>query len=76
MESTDSNQTNKTARLIRLNCRRSVTISTRSRRLSTPKRWKLHHDKHHQAYVDNLNKALAEHVDLHGKTLAELLAQS
>jgi Fe-Mn family superoxide dismutase len=35
----------------------------------------IHHDKHHQAYVDNLNKALAEHVDLHGKTLAELLAQ-
>jgi len=35
---------------------------------------KLHHDKHHQAYVDNLNKALAEHTDLHGKTLSELLA--
>jgi Fe-Mn family superoxide dismutase len=35
----------------------------------------LHHDKHHQAYVDNLNKAIADHADLHGKTLAELLAQ-
>ena len=35
----------------------------------------LHHGKHHQAYVDNLNKALADHADLHDKTLIELLAQ-
>jgi Fe-Mn family superoxide dismutase len=35
----------------------------------------LHHDKHHQAYVDNLNKALADHPDLHGNTLEELLAK-
>jgi len=35
---------------------------------------KLHHDKHHQAYVDNLNKAVAEHTDLHEKTLSELLS--
>jgi len=35
---------------------------------------KLHHDKHHQAYVDNLNKALAEHKDLQEKTLPELLS--
>lgn len=34
---------------------------------------KLHHDKHHQAYVDNLNKAVEPHADLHGKTLSELL---
>ena len=34
---------------------------------------KLHHDKHHQAYVDNLNKAVADQTDLHGKTLSELL---
>jgi Fe-Mn family superoxide dismutase len=34
----------------------------------------LHHDKHHQAYVDNLNKALADHTDLHEKTLGELLS--
>lgn len=32
-----------------------------------------HHDKHLQAYVDNLNKALEEHPELHGKTLIELL---
>lgn len=33
----------------------------------------IHHDKHHQAYVDNLNKALAG-SDGEGKTLEELLA--
>jgi Fe-Mn family superoxide dismutase len=35
---------------------------------------KIHHGKHHQAYVDNLNKALAAHPDLHKKPLTELLA--
>ncbi len=34
---------------------------------------KLHHDKHHQAYVDNLNKAVEPKTDLHDKTLSELL---
>lgn len=34
----------------------------------------LHHDKHHQAYVDNLNKAIESHKDLHGKTLSEILS--
>ena len=34
---------------------------------------KLHHDKHHQAYVDNLNKAVEAQTDLQGKTLGELL---
>jgi len=33
----------------------------------------IHHDKHHQAYVDNLNKALAG-TDAEGKTLEELMA--
>jgi Fe-Mn family superoxide dismutase len=33
----------------------------------------IHHDKHHQAYVDNLNKAL-EGSDGEGKTLEELMA--
>jgi Fe-Mn family superoxide dismutase len=32
----------------------------------------IHHDKHHQAYVDNLNKALAG-SDGEGKTLEELM---
>src|SRR5437764_14629929 len=36
---------------------------------------KIHHDKHHQAYVDNLNKAIAgtEHEN---KSLEELIASA
>ena len=33
----------------------------------------IHHDKHHQAYVDNLNKALAG-TDGEGKTLEDLMS--
>src|SRR6266849_4269513 len=33
----------------------------------------IHHDKHHQAYITNLNKALAEHEDLGRKTAEELV---
>ena len=33
----------------------------------------IHHDKHHQAYVNNLNAALDKHPDLHKKSLEELL---
>jgi Fe-Mn family superoxide dismutase len=33
-----------------------------------------HHDKHHAAYVANLNKALESAPELSGKTLEELLA--
>jgi Fe-Mn family superoxide dismutase len=33
----------------------------------------IHHDKHHQAYVDNLNKALEGHPELQDKNLSELL---
>jgi Fe-Mn family superoxide dismutase len=33
----------------------------------------LHHDKHHQAYVNNLNSAVAGHPDLAGKTVFELV---
>ncbi len=33
----------------------------------------LHHDKHHQAYVNNLNAAVAAHPELAGKTLEELI---
>ncbi|NNJ09925.1 superoxide dismutase [Chloroflexales bacterium ZM16-3] len=32
-----------------------------------------HHDNHHNAYVTNLNNALAKHPNLAGKSLAELL---
>jgi Fe-Mn family superoxide dismutase len=33
----------------------------------------IHHDKHHQAYVNNLNKALEGYEDLQSKTVLELL---
>lgn len=33
----------------------------------------IHHGKHHQAYVDNLNKALAPHSDLQKRTLEQLI---
>jgi superoxide dismutase, Fe-Mn family len=33
----------------------------------------LHHDKHHRAYVDNLNKALEQEPDWQGKSIEELL---
>ena len=33
----------------------------------------LHHDKHHQAYVNNLNIAVAAHPELAGKTVWELV---
>src|SRR5258708_28261786 len=34
----------------------------------------LHHEKHHQAYVNNLNTAVASHTDLAGKSVEELVA--
>ena len=34
----------------------------------------LHHDKHHQAYVNNLNAAVAAHPELAGKSVDELIA--
>jgi Fe-Mn family superoxide dismutase len=36
---------------------------------------KLHHDKHHQTYVDNLNKALEKHPQLASKSVEELLSE-
>jgi Fe-Mn family superoxide dismutase len=35
----------------------------------------IHHSKHHQAYVDNLNKALENQPALHKKSLFELLKE-
>jgi len=35
-----------------------------------------HHDKHHQAYVNNLNKALESAPELAGKSLEEILANN
>ena len=34
----------------------------------------LHHDKHHQTYVDKLNAAMATHPELADKTIVELLS--
>jgi Fe-Mn family superoxide dismutase len=34
----------------------------------------LHHDKHHQSYVNNLNAAVASHPELTGKPIEELIA--
>ena len=34
----------------------------------------IHHGKHHQAYVTNLNAALDKHPDLHAKSVEQLLA--
>jgi superoxide dismutase, Fe-Mn family len=34
----------------------------------------LHHDKHHQAYIDNANKVVGDYPELQKKTLVELLA--
>ena len=33
----------------------------------------IHHTKHHQTYINNLNAALDKHPELHKKTLEELL---
>ncbi len=35
----------------------------------------IHHDRHHKAYVDNLNKALEGHADLQNKPIDQLLRQ-
>lgn len=36
----------------------------------------IHHTKHHQAYIDNLNKAIAGNADLQGKSIEELIANA
>lgn len=33
----------------------------------------LHHDKHHQVYVDNLNNALKDHTQFHDRSLEQIL---
>ena len=37
------------------------------------KTMEIHHDKHHAAYVTNLNNALKDHPELQGKPIEELL---
>jgi Fe-Mn family superoxide dismutase len=38
------------------------------------KTMEIHHGKHHQAYVTNLNAALDKHPELHTKSVADLLS--
>src|SRR3954468_22842024 len=38
------------------------------------KTMEIHHDKHHAAYVNNLNAALKDHPDHQGKTIEALIA--
>ena len=38
------------------------------------KTMEIHHDKHHAAYVNNLNAALKDHPELQGKTIEALIA--
>ena len=40
------------------------------------KTMQLHHDKHHQTYVDNLNKAVDGDASLQGKSLEDLIANA
>jgi Fe-Mn family superoxide dismutase len=35
---------------------------------------RLHHDKHHQTYVDKLNAAIEQHSELQGKDVKELIS--
>src|SRR4051794_41982790 len=37
------------------------------------KTMEIHHGKHHQAYVTNLNAALDKHPELHSKSIEDLL---
>ena len=37
------------------------------------KTMEIHHDKHHAAYVNNLNAALKDHPDHQGKTIEDLI---
>ncbi len=39
------------------------------------KTMEIHHDKHHQAYVTNLNAALKDHPDHQGKSIEDLISK-
>ena len=39
------------------------------------KTMEIHHDKHHAAYVNNLNAALEKHPDLQSKSIEDLLRE-
>src|SRR6266545_81910 len=39
------------------------------------KTMEIHHTKHHQTYITNLNNALKDHPQLQGKSIDELIAK-
>ena len=39
------------------------------------KTMEIHHSKHHQAYIDNLNKAIAGKADLEAKSIEDLISK-
>ena len=47
--------------------------TTRSNRTLTRETMHIHHDKHHAAYVANLNKAVADYPDLGEKSIEDLM---
>ncbi len=56
-------------------CRRSHTPFDALEPYIDAKTMEIHHDKHHGAYVTNLNKALEGHPELQNLPVEELLAQ-
>ena len=62
--------------LCHLHFRRCPTRPTRWSRIIDKMTMEIHHGKHHNAYVTNLNKALESAPDLAGKTIEELLANN
>ena len=58
----------------RSRCRLCPMPTTRWNRIFDAATMHLHHDKHHQAYVNNLNVAVAAHPELAGKSVDELVA--
>ncbi len=56
------------------NCRRSGYPFDALEPYIDARTMEIHHDKHHQTYVTNLNKAVAAHPELGQKTVEELLS--
>ena len=52
------------------------TTTPPSSRIIDEATMKLHHDKHHQTYVTNLNGAVEKHPELGTKTPEELITRT
>ena len=55
------------------NYRNYPTHTTRSNLISTRARMEIHHTKHHQTYITNVNNALKDHPDLAKKSVEDLI---